>query len=116
VVYEINAFSNRSGQVVSSQALQPGKAHIVLDLVPESTPAADAKTTAPPLVPRGPRPGTAKLTINGQPEGEAQFANVNGSSNETLDIGSDLGSPVSTEYQTPNRFVGKIDQVTIELK
>jgi arylsulfatase len=35
---------------------------------------------------------------------------------ETLDIGSDLGSPVSPDYKSPNRFTGKIDTVTIELK
>jgi hypothetical protein len=27
-----------------------------------------------------------------------------------------LGSPVSSEYKSPNRFTGKIDLVTVELK
>jgi hypothetical protein len=35
---------------------------------------------------------------------------------ETLDIGSDLGSPVSPEYRSPNRFTGRISRVTIQLK
>jgi arylsulfatase len=41
---------------------------------------------------------------------------VNLAFNETLDVGSDLGSPVSTDYKSPNRFTGRIDKVTIELK
>jgi arylsulfatase len=56
------------------------------------------------------------LSINGQAQGEAQFTNVNLSFSETLDIGRDLESPVSPEYKSPNRFTGKIDKVTIEIK
>jgi arylsulfatase len=41
---------------------------------------------------------------------------VNLSFSETLDIGSDFGSPVSLEYKSPYRFTGKIDTVKIELK
>jgi hypothetical protein len=33
-----------------------------------------------------------------------------------LDVGSDLGSAVSSEYKSPNRFTGKIDSVTLELR
>jgi arylsulfatase A-like enzyme len=116
VVYEINAFANRSGRIVATDPLQPGKFHIVVELAPDGTAAKDPKPAAAPLVSREPRPGSAKLTINGRPEGEGRFLNVNGSSNETLDIGADLGSPVSPDYESPNRFSGKIDQVTIELK
>ena len=35
---------------------------------------------------------------------------------ETLDLGSDLGSPVSLEYKTPYRFTGEIEKVSVELK
>ncbi len=59
----------------------------------------------------------ASLTINGVSQGKASFTNLNGSSyTETLDVGSDLGSPVSSVYQVPSRFAGKIDEVTIQLK
>jgi hypothetical protein len=47
------------------------------------------------------------LSINGLPKGEAHFSGIYGSG-ESLDVGSDLGSPVSLEYKTPNRFTGKI--------
>jgi arylsulfatase len=35
---------------------------------------------------------------------------------ETFDLGSDLGSAVSAEYTSPNRFAGKIEKVTIQLQ
>jgi arylsulfatase len=34
---------------------------------------------------------------------------------ETLDVGSDLGTPVSSAYGSPFRFTGKIEKVTVEL-
>ena len=61
--------------------------------------------------------GSAQLTINGTEQGHAKFTNINGSSyTETLDVGSDLGSPVSSAYRSPDRFTGKIDQITIQLQ
>jgi arylsulfatase len=56
-----------------------------------------------------------KLSINGSSAGESRFSSVY-ASGETLDVGSDLGSPVSLEYKPPYRFTGKIGTVTIELK
>jgi len=111
VVYEVNAYGHRSGQLVASEALQPGKAHIVLNL----TPNAPDDTNSIPFTSRKPLAAKGALSINGKAEGEAQFTNVNLSFSETLDIGSDLGSPVSPEYKSPNRFNGKIDKVTVEL-
>ncbi len=111
VVYELNAYGHRSGQLVASEPLQPGKAHIVLNL----TPSAPDNTVAVPFTSRQPLAAQGTLSINGKAQGEAQFTNVNLSYSETLDIGSDLGSPVSAEYKAPNRFTGKIDKVTIEL-
>ncbi|HTZ57826.1 MAG TPA: arylsulfatase [Acidobacteriaceae bacterium] len=105
VVYEVNAFGNRTGRLVSKSRLQPGKAHIVLEVNPEGP--ANAQV----------RPGTATLTINGEAQGTAIFPNLNGGSyTETLDVGSDLGSPVSTAYTTPDIFSGRIDRLTIEIR
>jgi arylsulfatase len=112
VVYEVNAFGHSSGQLVASDPLQPGKAHIVLDL----TPSARDNTVSVPFILRQPLTAKGILSINGKAEGEAQFTNVNLSFSETLDIGSDLGSPVSPDYKSPNRFTGKIDKVTFEIK
>ncbi|HEY0308060.1 MAG TPA: arylsulfatase [Acidobacteriaceae bacterium] len=114
VVYEINAFGNRSGQLVASDPLQSGKAHIVLSLTPGAGGYTAQQVTQ--LTPRKVISGVGQLTINGKAEGQAQFVNVNVHPSETLDIGSDLGSPVSPDYASPNRFTGKIDEVTIELK
>ena len=35
---------------------------------------------------------------------------------ETLDIGSDLGTAVSANYEAPNAFTGRIQNVTVDLK
>lgn len=71
-------------------------------------PNEDTKQSDVPFHARTPLSAVGRLSINGQAEGEAQFTNVNVSSGETLDIGSDLGSPVSPDYKTPNRFSGTI--------
>jgi Sulfatase len=108
VIYEVNAFGNRSGRLVSQNPLRPGKAHIVLKVV------AEPDTSSPGSLPK---PGSAQLTVNGTDQGKASFTNINGSSyTETLDVGSDLGSAVSSAYRNPNRFTGKIDQVTVQLQ
>ena len=105
VVYEVNAFGNRAGRLVSQSRLQPGKARIVLAVDPDATANGQVK------------PGSVLLTINGAPQGKATFANLNGNSyTETLDVGSDLGSPVSTAYTSPNRFTGTIERVTLEIR
>ena len=109
VVYEVNAFGNRAGRLVSQGPLKPGKAHIVLKVEPQIAAGSPVGSLA--------KSGTAQLTINDTDQGKASFDNINGSSyTETLDVGSDLGSAVSTAYHSPNRFTGKIDQVTVQLQ
>jgi len=112
VYFEINAYTTRSGQLVATSPLPPGKSHIELSVTPDSVSEAAATATTP----RKPSAGVARLKVNGQSAGEARFVNVNISPNETFDIGSDLGSPVSGDYKSPNAFTGKIDRVTVELK
>jgi arylsulfatase len=84
-------------------------------IVTPDSPAALATSSAQQLTARGPVAGDVKLSINGLPKGAAHFSGIYGSG-ESLDVGSDLGSPVSLEYKTPNRFTGKIDKVTITLQ
>ena len=115
VYFEINASGNRSGQLVAHDALKPGKAHIQLQVQPD--PESGTVSDTPAFVaPRKPIPGTATLLVNGQPQGSAHFANLNGSASETFDVGSDLGSAVSNEYTAPYRFTGKINTVEVHLK
>jgi arylsulfatase len=62
--------------------------------------------------------GTAKLYVNGNEVGSGKIDKVvpgRYSATETLDIGKDLGAPVSEHYQTPFEFTGKIDYVQIDL-
>jgi arylsulfatase len=109
VIYEVNAFGNRAGELISKDVLKPGKAHIALIVVPEPPRPNNRGSSV--------KPGTASMTINGVGEGTAAFANLNGRSyTETLDIGRDLGSPVSPDYQSPDSFTGAIDQVMIQLR
>jgi hypothetical protein len=109
VVYEVNAFGNRTGRLVSQNPLQPGKANISLKIEPQIVAGSPVGSLA--------KPGIVQLTVNGVDQGNASFTNINGTSyTETLDVGSDLGSPVSSTYQSPNRFTGKIDQVMVQLQ
>jgi hypothetical protein len=100
-----------AGRIVSSDPLPAGKAHIVVKLVPDSV--QKVELFEDPEVES--QPGSGTLLIDGKPEGIGRFANVNGRSRESLDIGSDLGSAVGQEYQSPNRFTGRIERVTIQL-
>jgi arylsulfatase len=112
VYFEINSYTARAGQLAASDPLKPGKSHIELTVSPsEATAASDNPTAA-----RKASAGDAVLKVNGQAEGQAHFFNVNITPTETLDIGGDLGSAVSSDYKSPNRFTGKIDLVTVELK
>jgi arylsulfatase len=112
VIYEINAYGNRSGQIVASEPLTPGKSHIVVDVTPGFVSTRQVPGEEQPKA----LPATASLTINNKAQGTGHFLNVNVHTSETLDIGSDLGSPVSPEYRSPNRFTGRISSVTIQLK
>jgi hypothetical protein len=88
VAYEVNAYGNRAGSIVSSQPLPAGKAQIVVAFIPE---ASSLKQETLPG--RSVGPGVARLSINGQPAGETPVANFGGYYYETFDIGSDLGTP-----------------------
>jgi arylsulfatase len=61
------------------------------------------------------RNGHGRLLVDGKLEGEGDISAF-GMFGETFDIGSDLGSPVSNDYETPFAFNGKIEKVTLTLK
>lgn len=111
VIYESNAFSHRTGRIVSTGELPLGSVHVELEV----TPSGFDTTTGGPFVVRGPREGSVRLSVNGKERTET-FANVMGAGAETLDVGRDLGSPVSTDYNSPNRFTGTIKSVAVQLK
>jgi arylsulfatase len=111
--YEVNVANDHSEQIVSKTPIHAGVAHIQLNVTP--TPESGSDTPgAPGFSPRRPVPGDVKLSVNGVSVGEAHFSSIY-ASGETLDVGSDLGSPVSPEYKSPYRFTGKIDTVAFQL-
>jgi arylsulfatase A-like enzyme len=112
VHFEINSSGHRSGQIVSKEALPAGKSTIVVDVIPAQAQGKAGNNDAAPF------PAKGNMTINGGEAVGADFVNVPAgggywSTAETLDVGSDLGSAVSSEYSVPYRFTGKINTVTL---
>jgi arylsulfatase A-like enzyme len=118
VVYEVNAFGNRSGMIVSTKPLEAGKAHIVVDFMPDKSPNKEPVTggVGQGVQTRPAGPGIAHLSINGEPAGEAPITVFGGYYYETFDVGSDLGTPVSASYASPFTFSGKIDTVKVDIQ
>src|SRR5262249_41599415 len=102
-VYEYNWFSQARYKVTSSQPLSEGPTTIRVEFVSDGG------------VGRG---GKIALYVNEKKVGEGRVdKTVPGrfSADETFDIGMDTGSPVSTDYKSPNAFTGKIKLVTFDL-
>jgi arylsulfatase len=119
VIYEVNAFGNRSGIIVSTKMLEAGKAHIVVDFTPDESRPTNQPVTGgvgQGAQVRAVGPGFAHLTINGQPAGETPVAIFGGYYYETFDIGSDLGTPVSSAYTSPFAFNGQLDTVKVDIR
>ncbi len=63
--------------------------------------------------------GTARLFINDKQVGEGRIARTAANTlsiDETFNVGMDVGTPVSEDYQSPFTFSGTLEQVTIDLK
>ena len=97
-------------KIVASEPLPAGKARITFDFVADGN--EGAKEAAPG---RKSGPGVGRLSVNGMPAGEAHFAWFGAFASETFDVGSDLDSPVSDDYQTPFLFTGKVEEITLSL-
>lgn len=107
VTYEANAYGHLSGSLTSAEALRPGRATVTVEVTP-----VGSDQGGPPGARRS-HPMVARLIVNGQVIGESKV--LMASSGDTLDIGSDLVSPVSPKYAPPFAFTGKIRSVTIDL-
>jgi arylsulfatase A-like enzyme len=102
--YEYNLFEISRTHIKSESKLPAGKVKIEI----ETTPA----------VARPGAPLNVVMKVNGKPAAEGQVpmsAPLAFTANDCLDIGTDLGSPVSVDYydQAPFAFKGKIDQVKV---
>jgi hypothetical protein len=113
VGYQVNASGNRAGGLVSSDPLAAGRSEIVLDYTPDKVGTA---TSSSFFLTGG--TGTARLSINGKPAGEAKIAGFGGSGlfYESLDVGSDLGTAVTSDYARPFAFTGKIESVKVDVQ
>jgi arylsulfatase len=110
--YETSSFGHLTGTLQASEPLSPGKASVAVEVSPtvrEQSGQFAGGGQRPPV------PVTARLTVNGKPAGEARMSGAAGGG-DTLDIGSDLVSPVSPKYTCPFSFTGKIEAVTIDLQ
>ena len=103
LVYEHNFFDKRHDLLTSSIPLPKGPVQVVFDFDQEANlPLAG---------------GTARLSINGQPAGEIKLARIGFPEPlESFDIGRETGSLVSKAYTAANKFTGKLDKVTVQLK
>jgi hypothetical protein len=117
LIYEVNANGTPAGKIVDAESLPVGEVHIRVEVAPAGQPqpraggaAAGTNNTA-----RVALPGIGKLFVNEKLVGEGNFLNLNGTG-AGVDIGSNVGSPVSSEYKEPNYFTGGIQQVTIQVK
>jgi arylsulfatase len=110
LIYENNAQGHNHEIIVADDPLPPGKVEVSYEftVTPHEPGKADAYGVAV-------RDGHGRLLVNGKLEGEGDISSF-GMFGETFDVGSDLGSPVSNDYETPFAFNGKIEKVTLNLK
>ncbi|MBS0324116.1 MAG: arylsulfatase [Proteobacteria bacterium] len=113
LVHELNAAGIEHSRLVSSTVLPVGKVDVAFEYTPDGPPPAQA------FLKYQTRPGTGRLFINGQPAGEMHYTHFGGfghtTSTETFDVGRDLGSPVSSDYQGPAPFQGRVERVVVRL-
>jgi arylsulfatase len=111
-VYETNAFGTTTGRIVSSGTVPSGAAKIAVEFQPDDAVRAGAgRVFAATAFPQN-FAGTVKLLVNGQQVGEGHVS-ASRAYQETLDVGSDLGTAVSPTYAVPFKFTGRIETVKL---
>ena len=111
LTYENNSLGRTHEKLVSSEPLPSGRVTIVFEFTPLGGQSPKGVTPGGSIA-----PGHGRLSVNGRPAGELDFAWFGGFGGETFDVGSDLGSPVSADYATPFSFTGKVETVRLDLK
>jgi arylsulfatase len=102
--YTYNWVGLKEFTVNSTKALSPGKATLRMEFVREGERLGSG--------------GTVRLFINGEQVGEGKIESTNGmilAIDEGADVGMDLGTPVSSAYESPFEFNGKVDSVRINI-
>jgi len=91
-------------EVAAQDALSPGRHRVVLDFQYDGGGIG--------------RGGTATLSADGRQIAQGRVDRtvpVRFSLDETFDVGEDTGTPVSEDYDVPNRFTGEVEKVVIQL-
>ena len=118
LVYESNAHGHRSGHIVAEGRLPRGPARVEFRFTPDGgvATAPPAQNGLPPAQQVQPAvPGVGRLYVDGRQVGEGRIAKIVYGSYDTLDIGADLGTPVSRDYKVPFSFSGNLGKVQVEL-
>ena len=100
--YEYNMVTQTRSRVTGSQALSPGPNVIRMEFHYDGGGLGKG--------------GTAALFVNDKKVGEGRVENTawgRFSADETFDVGEDTGSPVSSDYSSPNPFTGTLKKVEI---
>jgi hypothetical protein len=113
LVCESDGFGPNHQKLVSSEALPAGMVEVVFEV---EKGALSPQDQIGPFDNSGDIGRLGRLFINGKLNGEAQFKSFGSLGWETLDIGSDTGTPVSDAYSVPFAFTGQIEKVTVELQ
>ncbi len=119
LIYEANTFGKTRELLVSSQPLPKGKSTIVYEFKVDPSLTETVKGLISAALLAKARPGTATLSLNGVEVAHghlSQFGGFRSAGTETFDIGKDNGSPVSSLYDGPNAFAGKVQRVEIDVK
>ncbi len=106
LTYETSAYGHLAGSLKSNVPLIPGTTSLVVEVTPVLTNEASGGF-------RQSFPMKASLFINGRMDGEATIRTA--ADIGTLDVGEDLISPVSPNYEYPYTFTGIIESVKIDL-
>jgi arylsulfatase A-like enzyme len=114
LIYEANTFTPNHEKVESAQPLPHGKVEVAFEFTADAS-GGTAQNGFTGIATRDVG-GQARLSINGKQVAEGHFAHLYplNSGTETLDVGSDTGSPVSN-YESPFSFTGVVDKVTVDL-
>ncbi len=104
LVYVNNFFGKHSDVLKADGKLPSGEVEVVFEYTQQSKDWAGG--------------GTGRLLVNGKQVAEGTFAHVvpgRFSATETLDIGEELGSPVTEDYHPPFRFNSTMTPVNFKL-
>jgi arylsulfatase A-like enzyme len=103
-VFHYNLLNVAHFEIAATDALTAGRHRVVLDFQYDGGGIG--------------RGGIATLSADGRPIAQGRIDRtvpVRFSLDETFDVGEDTGTPVSEDYDVPNRFTGEVEKVVIEL-